>query len=231
MEPSPAYVLHVRPFREHSKLVDFLTPTAGRVRAVARTPRRRPGGTMPMPFVPLLIGLVGRGELKTLREWEPDGAPLLLSGPWLYSALYLNELLYRLLHEHDAHSRLYGCYSEAIVRLAAGVDIEPVLRSFELVLLDELGYGIDFGLDAESGEPLSVDTYYVLDPERGLVRGRDTRASNQSFSGASLLAIGAGDFSSETTCRDAKRLLREALAVHLGPRPLQSRALFSDTGR
>lgn len=232
MEQSPAYVLHVRPFRENSRLVDFLTPDSGRVRAVARVSRRRGGGSLPALFSPLLVHLVGRGELKTLRSWEPDGAPILLQGQWLFSALYLNEILYRLLHEHDAHPRLYQNYREAIAHLAEKDDIESVLRRFELSLLEELGYGIDFRCEADSGEELDVRQQYVLDPERGLIRADPTREQRVSpgqsvYDGAALLAIGEGRFEEEATRRAAKRLLREALGVHLGPRPLQSRALFS----
>lgn len=231
MEQSPAYVLHVRPFQENSRLVDFFTPESGRVRAVARASRRRAGGNLPTLFSPLLIHLVGRGELKTLRSWEPNGAPVLLQGSWLFSALYLNEILYRLLHEYDAHTVLYQSYQDAIASLGRMEDIESVLRCFELALLEELGYGIDFRFEADSGAELDAASQYTLDPERGLIYAPQLSSAQQTYSGADLLAIGLRNFEEETTRRAAKRLLREALSVHLGPRPLQSRALFGQSTR
>ncbi len=227
MDRSPAFVLHVRPFRETSRLIDFFTPDFGRVRAVARARARRRGGSgLPGPFSLLSIRWVGRSDLKTLRDWEPIGPPFLLQGHRLYSALYLNEVLYRLLHESDAQPRLYELYAEALAQLAGSTDIEIVLRRFELALLEELGYGIDLACEAESGEPLQPSVRYVLDPERGLIRADNLTPGRHSYPGESLLALGAGHLDEPEVKRVAKQLLRAALAVHLGDRPLQSRALF-----
>lgn len=227
MDRSPAFVLHVRPFRDTSRLIDFFTPDYGRVRAVARVRARRRGGSgLPSPFGLLSVHWVGRGDLKTLRDWEPVGPPFMLQGHRLYSALYLNEILYRLLHESDAQPRLYHLYAEALSELAGDGDLEVILRRFELALLDELGYGIDLEMEAESGEPLEPAGQYILDPERGLVRTHNKAVGQATYSGETLLAIGAGHLHEPEVRRAAKHLLRAALAVHLGGRPLQSRALF-----
>lgn len=227
MDQSPAFVLHVRPFRETSRLIDFFTPDFGRVRAVARVKTRRRGASgLPAPFSLLSIHWVGRSDLKTLRDWEPLGPPFLLQGHRLYSALYLNEILYRLLHESDAQPRLYELYGEALTALAGTTDLEVILRRFELALLEELGYGIDLAYEAESGEALQPCGRYALDPERGLIRTNNRAPGQHTYSGESLLALGAGHLDKPEVRRVAKQLLRAALAVHLGGRPLQSRALF-----
>lgn len=227
MERSPAFVLHVRPFRDSSRLVDFFTPDYGRVRAVARVKARRRGASgLPSPFALLSVHWVGRGELKTLRDWEPVGPPFMLQGHRLYSALYLNEILYRLLHESDAQPHLYRLYADSLAELAADTDMELILRRFELALLEELGYGIDLQMEAESGEPLDPSGYYLLDPERGLIRTYNKTVGQLTYLGENLLAIGAGHLGTPEVRRAAKQLLRTALAVHLGDRPLQSRALF-----
>src|SRR5690606_7112774 len=56
-----AFVLHSRPYRESSALVDFLTPQ-GRFRAVLRGARGK-AGTLARPFVPLEVEFRGRGDL------------------------------------------------------------------------------------------------------------------------------------------------------------------------
>lgn len=59
--------------------------------------RRSPLKGALQPFTPLLIRWSGRGEIKTLRDAEPISLALPLTGTVLYSGLYLNELLSRVL--------------------------------------------------------------------------------------------------------------------------------------
>src|SRR3990167_1618223 len=101
MTSQPAYVLHSRAYRESSALVDFLTPQ-GRLRAVMRGARGK-AGSLARPFVPLEVEFRGRGELKNVSRLEAAGIPNLLHGEALFSGLYLNELLIRLLPEPDPH--------------------------------------------------------------------------------------------------------------------------------
>ena len=94
----PAYVLHSRAYRETSALVDFLTPQ-GRLRAVLRSARGK-AGTLARPFVALDVEFRGKGELKNVGRLESVGNSAWLNGEALFSGLYLNELLIRLLPAH-----------------------------------------------------------------------------------------------------------------------------------
>ena len=59
----PAYVLHARPYRETSAIIDLLTLQHGRFSVVARGARAsRRGGGQPQPFGRLLVGCSGRGS-------------------------------------------------------------------------------------------------------------------------------------------------------------------------
>lgn len=49
------------------------------------------------PFTPLLLKWSGNGSMKTLRQAEPISLGLPLSGVYLYSAMYINELVDRVL--------------------------------------------------------------------------------------------------------------------------------------
>ncbi len=113
-----AYVLHSRPYKETSALVDFFTPL-GRLRAVLRGARGK-AGALARPFVPLEVELRGRGELKTVVRLEPTGIPNLLNGQALFSGLYLNELLIRLLPAEDPHPEIFAHYPATLPLLAAG---------------------------------------------------------------------------------------------------------------
>ncbi len=97
----PAYVLHVRAYRETSAIIDLLTLQHGRVSVVARGVRRARGG-QPHPFGRLSVGCSGRGQLLTLAGYDSISHRW-LTGDALYAGLYLNELLLRLLRDDDPH--------------------------------------------------------------------------------------------------------------------------------
>ena len=112
------YVLHSRPYKETSALVDFFTPL-GRLRAVLRGARGK-AGALARPFVPLEAEWRGRGELKTVARLESAGIPNLLNGQALFSGLYLNELLIRLLPAEDPQPEIFAHYAATLPLLAAG---------------------------------------------------------------------------------------------------------------
>lgn len=232
----PAWLLHSRPFRDTSLLLDFLTRDSGRISALARGARKAGKGGksgLLQPFTPLQVALAGRHDLKTLSAVDALGPALVLRGERLFSGLYLNELLVRLLQGHDADAELYAAYEDSLQALWQGAEeVEPVLRRFELRLLEALGYGVDFTQDAESGEALRADGWYYFHPESGFTAVADPGAAPglHYCEGALLLRIAAQDFSDAAVRRLAKRLLRSMLRQLLGERPLQSRLLFSGRG-
>lgn len=221
MTSQPAYVLHSRAYRESSALVDFLTPQ-GRLRAVMRGARGK-AGSLARPFVPLEVEFRGRGELKNVSRLEAAGIPNLLHGEALFSGLYLNELLIRLLPEQDPHPATFDHYAMTVLALAQGRALEPLLRSFEWRLLDELGYG--FALDMDRlGQPIVATGLYRLQADAGLEAVGQLQPG--VFHGSELLAMAEADWTAPGALAAAKRLMRQALAPHLGGRPLVSRELF-----
>ncbi|MDB6146242.1 MAG: repair protein RecO [Pseudomonas sp.] len=216
-----AYVLHSRAYRESSALVDFLTPQ-GRLRAVLRSARGK-AGTLARPFVPLDVEFRGRGELKNVGRMESAGLSTWLVGDALFSGLYLNELLIRLLPAEDPHPAVFDHYAATLLALSAGRPLEPLLRSFEWRLLDDLGYGFELSIDI-NGDPVEADGMYRLKVDAGLERVWLLQPG--VFQGVELLAMAQADWSAPGALAAAKRLMRQALAVHLGGRPLVSRELF-----
>ena len=227
----PGYILHRRAYRDTSSILELFTLEHGRLSAVARGVKRSSrrgtaGGLCSQLFQPLLLTFTGRGELKTLTASEPAGAAHGLRGERLYSGLYVNELLVRLLHRHDAHPGLFAQYGDTLFGLAGEQPIEAVLRRFELSLLDELGYSFDLCVDGESGEAVREGAWYHYHNDHGLVeRGAVMDPARPAYAGADLLAIAEGHLTGGTA-QTAKRLLRQALASHLGDTPLKSRDLF-----
>ena len=226
----PAYVIHRRPFRNTSLLVDFFCPEHGRIAAVARGARRgksRMHGLL-QAFQPLRISFSGRGDVKTLTNAESAGAAVPLTGERLFSGFYVNELLSRMLHDHVEHPRLYEVYRETLDALANAALLERVLRRFELELLAELGYAVNLESDCREHEPIADDKFYRYLPDVGFeVAREDENDRKRVFAGAHLLALGRLALEDPEIAASAKRLLRQALEVHLGGRPLHSRALFT----
>ncbi|WP_060483081.1 DNA repair protein RecO [Pseudomonas sp. NBRC 111119] len=217
----PAYVLHSRAYKETSALVDFYTPQ-GRVRAVLRRARGK-GGSLVRPFVPLEVELRGRGELKTVGRLEGAGTALWLHGDAVFSGLYLNELLMRLLPAEAPSPELFDHYAQTLQALMAGRALEPLLRAFEWRLLDELGYAFSLQNDVND-QPIAAEGRYRLRVDAGLERVELVQPG--LFAGAELLALAEADWDVPGALLAAKRLMRQALAVHLGARPLVSRELF-----
>jgi DNA repair protein RecO (recombination protein O) len=64
----PSYVLHSRPYRESSLLLEALSRAHGRVGLVARGARsaRSRWKSVLQPFRPLLLSWIKKGELGTL---------------------------------------------------------------------------------------------------------------------------------------------------------------------
>jgi len=234
VELQPAYVLHRRAYRDSSMLVEAFSAEHGRVSLVARGGNRRArGGSMAallQPFVPLLLSWSGRAELKTLGRAEIAGGQHRLAGTRLYSGLYLNELLMRLLHRHDPHPQLFATYSTALCALAGAAAVDTTLRRFELGLLDELGYRVELTADGRSGQAIAPGAWYRFDHDHGLVCVDDpVQYAGRSYRGTEVLSMAEGDFLGAARL-PARALLREVLAVHLGEAPLRSRDLFGATG-
>lgn len=222
---SPAYVLHSRPYRDSSALVDLLTLDSGLQRVVWRGARGQRRKLAPQLFVPMLVGIIGRSDLKTLTQAEVAGSFTLLQGETLFSGLYLNELLVRLLASGDAQPLLFAAYQHALEQLASGAPVEPILRRFEWQLLDLLGYGFSLVEDAR-GQPVIPQQGYTWHATDGLQRIADPLSADAGLPGTALLAMAADDWSATATLRAAKQLMRQALGVQLGNRPLVSRTLF-----
>lgn len=207
----------------------------GRVRTVAKGARREKSKNRSLlqAFHPLIISFTGRGEVKTLGAVEPGHGAIILQGERLFSGMYVNEILCRLLHNHEEHKSLYINYQDTLIALQGDTSMELVLRKFELNLLAELGYAINLEEEYLNHQPIKAGSVYRFSPEVGfeLAASEELQAekkieSSRSFSGEHLIAIREEDLSDKSTAQAAKRLMRIALAPHLGDKPLNSRRLF-----
>lgn len=225
----PAYLLHGRDYRETSRIVEVWTQGHGRVSLVARGARGRRSRwpALLQPFRPLRLSWSGRGELFTLRDAEPVRGGFDVAGDAVVPAYYLNELLMQFLRRADPHPRLFAHYGAALAELGGGAAVEPVLRRFELTLLDESGYGLRLDRDARRGEPLREDARYEYLPEVGLVAAPPGAAGDQAFAAADFRALASGQLDTESSLRCARRVMRRVIRHHLGGRELKTRRVLA----
>ena len=222
------FILHRYPYRETSLLLEAFTHGCGRVGLVARGVRR-PGKTFAgahlHPFQPLLLSWSGRGELGTLNRVEAPEMAIGLKGDAMWCAFYVNELVLRLLHRHEAHADLYDAYDDVLRKLGQDGSQEQALRIFEKRLLAGLGYGLALTRDARSGEPLYAHQTYRYLPDEGPVAA-DAKSPGLVVAGATLIALACEALLDAKQLREAKSLLRMALKPLLGDKPLYTRSLF-----
>lgn len=232
MDLTKTFVLHTRAFRETSLIVEFFTLEVGKVAAVARSargPKSRFKGLL-QAFSPLLISYSGRGDLLNLRSLELTAAPYDLTGKSLFSAMYINELLMRLLPRYDPLPALFDCYQQLLVNLSGDQNTEALLRCFEKNLLSLLGYGLLLEQEADTEHDIDPAGYYLLDPQVGPLRVPHPDRDHHVFLGESLLALAAEKLDDKYVLRDAKKIMRLAFSSLLGAKPLKSRELFITIG-
>ncbi|HEU4665314.1 MAG TPA: DNA repair protein RecO [Dokdonella sp.] len=217
VEQQPGYILHARPYRETSLLLDVFSRDHGRAGLVARGVRRErsrlPRGVL-QPLQPLLLDWVTRGDLGTLIAADVASAPFALAGDALLAAMYLNELVLRLCARNDAHPLAFAAYAQCLDRLAGTDPPGWTLRRFERELLADLGYALVLDRTA-SGDALAPQQEYAYDPEAG-ARAVDRDSRLTRVSGAALLALGADRMPDPAQRLQLRRLMRSVIRHHLG---------------
>jgi DNA repair protein RecO (recombination protein O) len=233
IQQQAAFILHHRPFRDSSQILDVLSRDHGKLAVVARGSRgarSRLKGIL-RPFMPLSMSWVIKSDLGTLTGAEVRGAPLSLSRDALLSGYYVNELILHLLHRHDPQPDIFEAYGQTIHALAgAGTDVAPVLRQFEMELLRFSGYALNLHHESGTTRPLEPGQHYEYRMEQGAVavsRGDGPLV----FSGAILTAIAEQQFNEPGVLRAATRLMREVIAFHLGGKELKSRKVLLEMHR
>lgn len=209
------FVLHARPFRDNSRILELVTRDAGRVAVLARGR----AGTL-RPFLLLDLAWRGRGELPNLTVGEERRA-FSLSGRSMVCALYLNELVLHLF-PRDVHAgEVVAILQHAYQGLLAPGRPEHALRAAEWSLLCLL----DSGLEHVSGATLDADAHYLYWPEDGL-SGAVAASAPGALSGAALLALATGSGLSDNDQRAARDFMRRLIDEHLDGREIQTRRLL-----
>ena len=210
-------------YQGSSLLLDFFTLHYGKIRLVARGARSNK--TSIQMFQCLNISYKGRSDLKNLTDWESDDQPRRLLGNNLVIVIYINELLSRLLPEAEKHRKIFNGYWNFIktINKQSETEKEYSLRLFENLLLENLGYGLEFNKDFK-GNPIDSELEYHFQEHNGFVPSVDG-----NIPGEALLVVDEDGDNGRLSVKHLsilKKLNRKRIRSILGEKPLKSRELF-----
>lgn len=235
-DAEPAFVLHARPWRESSLLVEVLSANHGRLGLLARGvqgPKRHVLRAALQPMQLIRLDAVQHGELAQLRAAEALDAMPQLPGEATLAAFYVNELVLRLAPRQDPAPELFDAYRLVRSRLMTEPSLAWTLRRFERDLLEALGVGFAFDVDGD-GMAIDAAARYRLDPEHGPRRLRSDRGHgdrSDAATGRALLALAGDTFPEIEDLAGLRRALRPVLLQLLGGRALKSWDLIGDLAR
>ncbi len=241
-ESDSGFVLHTYAYRETSLIVEAFTRLHGRVVLVAKGAKRPHGALRGIlnPFQGLSLDWFGKSEMKTLKTAEQEQILPQLSGAALLSAFYVNELVLKLATREDPHEQLFDAYANTIALLAtltadkkSAREIAPILRQFEVSLLQELGYALQLHGEVDCHAPICAEHEYLYLVERGPLRiaaasHEPPGTTSLQLRGKTLMDISCSDYRDPQTQLQSKQLMRMLINHLLGDKVLHTRQLIRE---
>ena len=220
------YLIHHRKYRERSHIVHLFTQEHGRVDGILRQ-------TPPPQYQPICLQASGKSELKNFTKLEIVNQPVFFFGDAFFSGFYLNEVVLRLCPAEAEMPQTFVLYHQTLQQLQLlaqqenpNLFLRQILRQFEHALLEELGYALDFSIDAQQLE-IQKTQHYLFQLNDGFIP--TAQQSRATLTGEQILSMRdyekGRDFSREQLQLLAQ-LYRQMITSLLGDRPLKSRQLW-----
>lgn len=220
------YLIHHRKYREKSHIVHLFTQEYGRVDGILRQ-------IPPPQYQPIRLQASGKSDLKNFTKLEILNQPVFFYGDAFFAGFYLNEIILRLCPLEEALPQTFLQYQLTLLQLQqlasheqAALFLKQILRQFEHVLLQELGYAIDFSIDANQ-QTIQPAQHYQFQLNDGFVPV--AQASRSTFAGSlidSMQNYQLGQDFSYQQLQLLGKLYRQMISALLGDRPLKSRQLW-----
>jgi len=228
VELTPCYILHRRDYRESSLILEVFSREHGLINLVAKGAKRnkKRQGVSHNLYQKYQMAWVSKSELGTLTDIELHHASDSLKSSAVMSGFYMNEILLRLLHKHEAHPELFDSYDVSIKNLKSDFSDQVVLRYYEKTLLQSLGYAMILDCDVLTSDVLKEDYEYFYKFGAGPSLSFNRNDSGLCVSGKTLLELDSETLVDSKNINEAKLLLRAILTQYLGEKPLASRELY-----
>jgi DNA repair protein RecO (recombination protein O) len=248
------YLLHQRPYQEKRALYYLFSQQHGVIHGIGKK-----GAPL---FMPLQLFANGKRDLKTFSQInitsqiatstisaeKTDIAATLESLPYgnitgqqQYSALYLNEILWRLLPTEDPMPVLWQHYQNSLYQLRQPLDADELrlcLRQFEFYLFEELGFTLTLTHDSVQ-DIIEPDCSYCFLPDVGFMPVLQNKLQSEHlesttmktvFMGAELINMAELGIT-KMTLNHWSKLYRHLIDHLLDYQPLQSRLLWQQQRR
>jgi len=200
-----AIILHQRPYRETSIIIDCITKYHGRQSFICKGVKKQGRITLSnvQPFQTLQVIWTNKPsqDLHYIKSLEVI-TPIWLTGMRLKCGIYLNKLMYRFLNKNENYSELFSSFISVIQGIEQDQDLELHLRQFEQQLFSSMGYAIPFH---QIQNPSSVYDYDIQE-------GFQEHGEQHQFLGKELLLIQALSLNNVSTRKVAKSLSRTIIS-------------------
>jgi DNA repair protein RecO (recombination protein O) len=220
----------MKPYRESSAIIRLLSRDYGLLGGVVKGVYRSDKRSMQLRSTLQLGNLIelswfGKHSLKTVRQLDMLEMATQSGSASFMCLSYVNELLLYLLKEDLPCREIFSIYQALIRRLYSNTDqLDLVLRHFEFDLLDALGLGLDFSVEAITGLPVEKNQYFHVIAGVGLDRRIDP--DEYCHIGQHLLDIHNRDFNNDQTRRSSKLISRYLIDHCLEGKSLKSRHFY-----
>lgn len=244
------YLLHQRLYQEKRALYYLFSQQHGVIHGIGKK-----GAPL---FMPLQLFATGKRDLKTFSQINIATFSSVaqsasqenidtvnieirhqesITGQNQYAALYLNEILWRLLPTEDPMPILWQHYQNSIYELKKPLTADELrlcLRQFESYLFDELGFSLTLQQDSLEN-PIEPEHVYRFLPDVGLLpilhtENSDSIVSHTVFKGDDILLMAKHGLC-RITLNAWSRLHRQLIDHMLDYQPLQSRLLWQQQQR
>lgn len=221
------WVLRRQPLGETDWLLDVFTRDAGMLRVTWRRPPSAPD--LHREYQGDWVATDELPRLRGVSEIHSE-ARTTLTGDALVCALYLDELLLKILGTGQASPTLYKLYAATLQALAEQQRRDVWLRVFETTLLHQAGVLPDLTMTA-AGDAVEELAMYQYRPGEGIVRApqetsyQETSHGTRAWSGQQLRALMQQDYRLPGALTAARVILRSIIDEHVS-QPLISPELL-----
>ena len=206
-----SYIIHLRPYREKSALIQLFTSNHGVISAVIHGVSQPQKKASLQLYTPSVVTWKDKRSLKQISSFELEKNQPILTGKHLLWGMYLNELIYKLLATNDPYPSLFNEYEKCLYSLP--IQQEESLRYFELSLLESIGYGFP-DLSQIQSSHVSFHADYGL-----------CEASDQYIPIQHIQALQNRKLQSSEEKQSAKIILRQFIQHVLGHHEIKTRQL------
>jgi len=224
---TPCYVLHRRNFSETSFILEIFSRDYGRVSIIAKGAKqnKKYQGINFDLYQKYNISWISRNELGTLTAIDIVSSKHSFIAEKAIIGFYINEIILKLLYKDEPHPELFDMYELTLNRLFSNENEKIILRYFEKILLQSLGYGVSLDHDVKTGLSITPANEYYYKIDSGPSSDILSSDEGMKISGKTLFELNNETLSDTKNINEAKDLLSMILRKHIN-QPLESRKLY-----